>query len=77
MCAITMRELGSKDVYIGCFGNPEVSFTCLDYDTAMSFAQKHNQNGIWDNSIEIKSDEDVERATIQNPFYNPKTNPTY
>lgn len=49
MCAIAKHELGSEDVYIGFFGNPEVSFLCKDEKTAKKFAIEHNQHSIWNN----------------------------
>lgn len=66
MCAIAKHELGSKDVYIGYFGNAEVSFTCKDRETAMNFAIAHNQHSVYDS----KADE-----VIINPYYNADTNP--
>ena len=66
MCAIAKHELGSKDVYIGYFGNAEVSFSCEDRETAMNFAIAHNQHSIYDSNAD-----DV----IVNPYYDPNTNP--
>lgn len=48
MTAITKHELGSDDVYIGNFGNPEISFKCNDYQKAKRFCIEHNQYSIWD-----------------------------
>ncbi len=48
MCAITKHELGSDDVYIGFFGNPEISFNCKDYQKAKKFCIEHNQHSIFD-----------------------------
>lgn len=48
MCAIAKRELGTKSVYIGVYGNPEVSFPCTDLQKASDFARKHNQESIYD-----------------------------
>lgn len=66
MCAITKRETGSKDVYIGFFGNAEVSFNCSSPGKAMEFAVKHNQNSIYNCSRD---------ETVYNKKYNRKTNP--
>ena len=66
MCAIARRELGCKDVYIGYFGNAEVSFQCPDMQKAMDFAVIHNQHSIYDpetNSLYV------------NPFYDAELNP--
>lgn len=66
MCAIAKNELGSKDVYIGFFGNAEVSFNCASKEQAMKFAKEHNQHSIFDcNTFE----------TILNSDYDPTTNP--
>lgn len=67
LCAIAKNELQSEDVYIGYFGNAEVSFTCKSKEQAMKFAIEHNQQSIYD---------PYRDKTIENPFYNPKTNPT-
>jgi len=48
MAAITKHELGSDDVYIGFFGNPEISFNCKDYQHAKKFCVEHNQYSIYD-----------------------------
>lgn len=48
MAAVTKHELGSKDVYIGFFGNPEISFNCKDYQHAKRFCIEHNQHSIYD-----------------------------
>lgn len=66
MCAISKNELGSSDVYIGYYGNPEVSFNCKDEKTAMDFAIKHNQKSIYNCKT---------GKTILNKHYNPDTNP--
>ncbi len=47
LCAIALRELDADTVNIGYFGNPEVSFTCLDKEKALRFAVQHNQNSIY------------------------------
>ena len=47
MIAITLRELGADEVYIGYYGNPEISFVCMDKETAMRFAIQHNQSSIY------------------------------
>ena len=66
MCAIAKRETGSADVYIGYFGNAEVSFNCSSPGKAMKFAVEHNQHSIFDCSrFEV----------VENPKYNGKTNP--
>lgn len=66
MCAIAARELGSKDVYIGYFGNPEVSFSCNDKKKAIAFMKEHNQYSIYDSAAERE---------IKNPDYDRKHNP--
>lgn len=66
MCAISKKELGSSDVYIGYYGNPEVSFNCPDEKTAMAFAVRHNQKSIYNCKT---------GKTILNKHYNPETNP--
>ena len=66
MCAVAKKRLGSKDTYIGFFGNPEVSFHCDDIEKAMSFAIEHNQQSIYDV---------VKDRTIKNPFYDKSKNP--
>jgi len=48
MAAVTKHELGSEDVYIGYFGNPEISFNCKDYQKAKKFCIEHNQHSIFD-----------------------------
>lgn len=48
MAAVAKHELGSDDVYIGYFGNPEISFNCKDYQKAKKFCVEHNQNSIYD-----------------------------
>ena len=48
MAAVTKHELGSGDVYIGFFGNPEISFNCKDYQKAKRFCVEHNQHSIYD-----------------------------
>lgn len=69
MCAISKHELGSEDVYIGYFGNAEVSFSCQDREKALNFAIEHNQHSVYDSSA------DYEDALILNPHYDPDTNP--
>ncbi len=66
MCALAKNELGSSDVYIGYYGNPEVSFNCANEKTAMDFAVKHNQKSIYNCKT---------GKTILNKHYNPATNP--
>jgi len=48
MIAVTKHELGSDEVYIGNFGNPEISFNCKDYQHAKRFCIEHNQHSIYD-----------------------------
>lgn len=48
MCAIAQNDLGSKSVYIGHYGNPEVSFTCPSVEKAFKFSVEHNQESIYD-----------------------------
>ena len=66
MCAITKRELGTDSVYIGVYGNPEVSFPCKDLQKAMDFARIHNQETVYD----PENDE-----LIWNGEYDSKLNP--
>lgn len=66
MCAIAKKELGSEDVYIGVFGNPEVSFNCKDKKTAMRFMVEHNQHSIYDCE---------KGCTEWNPRHNMASNP--
>lgn len=67
MCAIAMRETGSKDVYIGFFGgNAEVSFYCEDSERAMKFASEQNQHSYYD----VEQDLPIKTKT-----YNKATNP--
>ena len=66
MCAIAKRELNSDGVFIGYYGNPEISFNCHDLDIAMKFAVQHNQQSVYN------SDTD---ETIMNVNWNPETNP--
>ena len=47
MIAITIRELDADGVNIGYFGNPEISFVCMDKEKALRFAVAHNQNSIY------------------------------
>lgn len=47
MIAIAMRELDAEYVYVGYFGNPEISFLCMDKEKALRFAVQHNQNSIY------------------------------
>lgn len=66
MCAVAKHQLGSEDVYIGFFGNAEVSFNCASKEQAMKFATEHNQHSIFDcTTFEV----------IVNKRYNPSTNP--
>lgn len=67
MCAIAKHELGSDDVYIGFFGNPEVSFLCKDEKTAKKFAIEHNQHSIWNNW--------TNRLIVNRKKYRPDLNP--
>lgn len=67
MCAITKKETGSSDVYIGYFGNAEVSFNCPTIGRAMEFAVKHNQHSIYDCSRD--------RVIVNTEKYNKSTNP--
>ena len=48
MAAVAKHELGSDDVYIGFYGNPEISFNCKDYQKAKKFCVEHNQHSIYD-----------------------------
>lgn len=66
MCAISMRELGSKNVQIGYFGNAEVSFNTNDKKRAVQFCIEHNQHSLYDCDT---------GATIRNPYYNSDLNP--
>lgn len=65
MCAIARRELGCDDVYIGYFGNAEVSFSCRDEQKAMDFAIEHNQHSIYDPETD---------SVKKNPYYHPTKN---
>ncbi len=47
MIAIGMRELDAEMVYVGYFGNPEISFLCMDKEKAFRFAIQHNQNSVY------------------------------
>jgi len=47
MIAITIQELDAEAVYVGYFGNPEISFLCMDKEKALRFAVQHNQNSIY------------------------------
>lgn len=47
MVAISLRELDTDEVNIGYFGNPEISFRCMDKEKALRFAVQHNQNSIY------------------------------
>lgn len=47
MVAIAIRELDAECVYVGYFGNPEISFLCMDKEKALRFAVQHNQNSIY------------------------------
>ena len=66
MCVVAMKDLGTDSVFIGYYGNPEVSFTCNAPEKAMKFAVEHNQESVYDAEI---------RKTMVNPFYDKKTNP--
>lgn len=66
MCAIAKNELGTDDVNIGNFGNPEVSFHCKDEKKAREFAIEHNQHSVYNVA---------EDSLWINPYYNRKTNP--
>ena len=48
MAAVAKHELGSDDVYIGYFGNPEISFNCKNYQQAKRYCIEHNQNSLYD-----------------------------
>ena len=48
MTAVTKHELQSDDVYIGFFGNPEISFNCKDYKHAKRYCVEHNQYSLYD-----------------------------
>lgn len=66
MCAVAKHQLGSEDVFIGYFGNAEVSFNCASKEQAMKFATEHNQHSIFDcTAFEV----------IVNKKYDPSTNP--
>lgn len=66
MCAIAMKELGAKEVNIGYFGNPEVSFVCEDEGVARDFARRHNQHSVYN----------AETGELwENPDWDEKTNP--
>lgn len=66
MCAISMRELGTNEVNIGYFGNPEVSFVCDDEGKARDFARRHNQHSVYN----------AETGELwENPDWDEKTNP--
>ena len=66
MIAISMRELDAVTVYIGYFGNPEISFLCMDKEKAFRFAVQHNQNSVYC----VTTDE-----TAVNPNWDSSTNP--
>lgn len=68
MCAISMQELGSKNVNIGYFGNAEVSFNTPTNNKlrAVQFCIEHNQHSIYDCET---------GATVINPYYNAELNP--
>ena len=65
MCAITARELDTDQVNIGYFGNPEVSFTCMDKEKALRFSVRHNQSSIYCASTD---------ETLMNPKWDRKLN---
>ena len=66
MVAIAMRELNTDRVYVGYYGNPEISFVCMDKETALRFAVRNNQNSIYC----VTTDE-----TLMNPKWNRSLNP--
>ena len=66
MIAIAMRELEAEAVYLGYFGNPEISFLCMDKEKALRFAVQHNQNSIYCVSTE---------ETLVNPKWDSSLNP--
>ena len=66
MCAAAVKELDSDRVYIGYYGNPEVSFSCNSFEKAMEFAVDHNQKSVYCGDTGV---------TIKNPYYNEKWNP--
>ena len=66
MIVIAMEELGTNSVNIGYFGNPEISFVCMDKEVALRFAVRHNQNSIYC----VSTDE-----TLYNPKWNSELNP--
>ena len=66
MVAISLRELGTDDVNVGYFGNPEISFTCMDKEKALRFAIQHNQNSVYC----VSTDE-----TLENPKWDRNLNP--
>ena len=66
MVAIALRELGTDKVYIGYFGNPEISFCCMDKEAALRFAVRNNQNSIYC----VTTDE-----TLVNPKWDGSLNP--
>jgi len=47
LCAIAAHELGTDEVNIGYYGNPEVSFVCQDEAAAKAFAVRHNQQSVY------------------------------
>lgn len=52
MCAIAKKELGSDSVYIGYYGNPEVSFSCDSLAKAQKFGIAHNQQSVYDSAAD-------------------------
>jgi len=58
------KRLGSKP-YMGRFGDPEISFHAMDYNTAMELATKYNQHSIWNwETMDIE----------KNPFFDESKN---
>lgn len=66
MVAIAMRELNTDRVYVGYYGNPEISFVCMDKETALRFAVRNNQSSIYC----VTTDEN-----LMNPKWNRSLNP--
>lgn len=53
MAAIAKHELGSDDVFIGFYGNPEISFNCKNYQQAKKYCVEHNQRSIYDAKMHV------------------------
>ena len=66
MIAIAIHELDAEYVYVGYFGNPEISFLCMDKEKALRFAVQHNQNSIYC----VATDD-----TLVNPMWDGNLNP--